>query len=80
MVRIHIFLFFFWFLGLCCVQELLSSCHAQTYLPCGMRVGSSSLTRDGTWILCFGRQIFNHWTTREVLVRTDFQSVITICY
>ena len=26
----------------------------------------SSLTRDGTCVPCFGRQILNHWTTREV--------------
>ena len=28
----------------------------------------SSRTRDGTCALCVGRQILNHWTTREVHV------------
>ena len=27
----------------------------------------SSLIRDGTLISCIGKQILNHWTTREVL-------------
>ena len=28
----------------------------------------SSQTRDQAHILCIGRQILNHWTTREVLL------------
>ena len=34
-------------------------------------VGSSWI-RDHTYIPCIGRQILNHWTTREVLVK-DFK-------
>ena len=29
-------------------------------------VGTSSLTRDRTHVLCIARQILNHWITREV--------------
>ena len=28
--------------------------------------GLSSLARDQTYVFCIGRQILNHWTTREV--------------
>jgi len=31
----------------------------------------SSWTRDGTSVPCTGRQIINHWTTREVLTKTN---------
>ena len=30
----------------------------------------SSQMKDWTHVLCFGRQILNHWTTREVLLST----------
>lgn len=30
----------------------------------------NSQTRDQTGVPCMGRQILNHWTTREVLQRT----------
>ena len=43
----------------------LASCGAQAQLPCGM-CGLSSSTRDWTHIPHTGRQILNHWTTREV--------------
>ena len=55
---------------------LLSSCSVQASrawasvvavcgLSCSVACGSS-LTRDQTCVLCIGRQILNHWTTREV--------------
>ena len=34
----------------------------------------SSLTRDQTHVPCIGRQILNHWTTREVPVKVIFDS------
>ena len=43
----------------------LSSCGVPAQLPCNMW-DLSSLTRDRTRIPCIGRQILNHWTTREV--------------
>ena len=57
---------------------LLSSCGVQASrawasvvavcgLSCSMTCGSS-LTRDHTCVLCFGRQILNQWTTREVAI------------
>ena len=36
---------------------------------CGTGHVESSWTRDGTHVLCVGRRIFNHWTTREAPVR-----------
>ena len=36
-------------------------------LSCPQHVDSSQ-TRDRTCVLCIGRQILNHWTTREVLI------------
>ena len=32
----------------------------------------SSLTRDGTYVPCIGRQILNHWINREVLQMSLF--------
>ena len=57
--------FIFWrcWSSLRCVA--LASCGAQAQLPCGM-CGLSSSTRDWTHIPHTGRQILNHWTTREV--------------
>ena len=46
------------------VWGLLSICGAWAYLPYGMW-DLSSLTRDGTCVPCIGRQILNHWATRE---------------
>ena len=46
-------------------HRLLSCCGAPAQLPHSMW-GLSSSTRDWTSILCIGRQILNHWTTREV--------------
>ena len=34
--------------------------------------GLSFLTRDGTDTPCIGRRSLNHWTTREVPVRENF--------
>ena len=50
--------------NLCCsVQDLqLRRVGSQLW-----RVGSSSLTRDGTWALALGVRSLSHWTTREVL-------------
>ena len=31
------------------------------------RLTSTKLTRDQTHVPCIGRQILNHWTTREIL-------------
>ena len=41
----------------------LTSCGTQLVTP--WHVGSSR-TRDQTCVLCIGRRVLNHWTTREV--------------
>ena len=59
----------------CNIQTSLSTCGmwASLVVACGHScpVGQlsgiyGSLTRDRTRVPCFGRQILNHWTTREV--------------
>ena len=40
-------------------------------LSCPQHVDSSQ-TRDRTCVLCIGRQILNHWTTREVPTFASF--------
>ena len=65
----------FFFFSFCCVGSLLwrmgtrvhrpCSCGMWAYLPHGMW-DVSFLTRDQTHVPCIGRQILNHWTTREV--------------
>ena len=64
-------------LGRCCCVRAFSSCRAQAPGRVGFgdlqlkglaalwRVGSSQ-TRAQTCVPCIGRQILNHWTTREV--------------
>ena len=47
----------------------LSGCGSWAGLPCGMW-DLSSLTRDQTLVPCIGKQILNHWTTREVPGKT----------
>ena len=69
------FFFFFFFFSFCCVGSLLwrmgtrvhrpCSCGMWAYLPHGMW-DVSFLTRDQTHVPCIGRQILNHWSTREV--------------
>ena len=53
------------------VEHRLSSLHVQqlgrTGLVASWHVGSSQ-SRDQTRVRCIGRQILNHWTTREALV------------
>ena len=46
--------------------RLLSSCGSQAHVPWGLW-DLSSLTRDPVCTPCNGRQILNHWTTREIL-------------
>ena len=50
---------------MCSRAHGLSSCGARALLPLSMW-NPSSLTRDQTWVSCIGRQILNHWTTKEV--------------
>ena len=45
-----------------------SNCGTRASLPQGVW-DFNSLTRDQTHITCIGKQILNHWTTREVLWR-----------
>ena len=40
----------------------------------------SSLTRDGTDVSCFARQILNHWTTREAAPWLIVYSFTGLCY
>ena len=47
------------------VARMLSSCSAWAYLS-HSTWDLTSLTRDRTCFPCIGRQILNHWTTREV--------------
>ena len=56
--------FFFFFFSVLAVLGL--HCGGQASLPHGMWELSSP-TRDQTYVLCIGRQIFNNWTTREIL-------------
>ena len=58
-------------LGLCWDTQAFSCHGAQASLPCGMW-DLSSPTRDQTPVCCIGRQILNHWTTREVLSSSNF--------
>ena len=66
-----------WFLGCrsSVVAHELSSCSAQAYqLPCGM--WNLPGARDRSHIPYIGRQILNHWTTREVQLCFFEQSAI----
>ena len=45
--------------------SLLSSCGAQAYLPLGMW-DLSSPSGDGTHVPYTGRNILNHWATKEI--------------
>ena len=60
--------------GASLVSELGSKVHGLQELWRGgfaaLRHVESSSTRDRTHVSCFGRQIFNHWTTREVLQKS----------
>ena len=47
-------------------REHMSSVVVAHGLSCPVVWRKSSQTRDRTRVLCVGRQIFNHWTTREV--------------
>ena len=58
------FFFFFFFFYLCRILAV-ARCSAQASLLFSMW-DLSSLTRDQTQVPCFGRQILNHCTTREV--------------
>ena len=43
----------------------------------------NSLTRERTCIPCIGRQIFNHWTIREVpvlIINTFIIDINTMCF
>ena len=51
--------------GLFVGLTVFSSCGTQAWLPHG-RWDLSSQTRDQTHVPCIGRQILNHWTTKEV--------------
>ena len=45
----------------------LSSCGTLVSVVITSQHVESSRIKDGTCVLCIGRQILNHWTTREVL-------------
>ena len=45
----------------------LSSCGTLVSVVITSQHVESSQIKDGTCVLCIGRQILNHWTTREVL-------------
>ena len=44
-------------------------------LSCPGTHGIISLTRDQTHVSCIGRQVLNHWTTREGLPQFLYSSV-----
>ena len=46
-------------------ERRLSGCSAWALLPCG-KWDLNSPARNQTCVSCIGRQILNHWTTREV--------------
>ena len=61
----HCYYYYLAVLGLRCgMRASLSLWHVGLVALCSMW-NLSSLTRDWTWILCTGSQIFNHWTPRE---------------
>ena len=68
--------------GLTYLQLLGSRAQAQELwcanLDASSRVGSSQ-TRDQTHVPCTGRQILNHWTTREVPVSLFCWRLLFIC-
>ena len=45
------------------MDSVVVVCGLSCPVVCGIL---GSLTRDGTHVPCIGRQILNHWTTREV--------------
>ena len=52
----------------CIAQNAMQSLQLwHKLLPCSMW-DLSSPTKDRTCVPCIGRQIFNHWTTREVSI------------
>ena len=53
------------------VAHGLSGCISQAYLPCSMWDLGSPI-RDQTHICRIGRQILNHWNTREVHIRVSW--------
>ena len=77
----HIFLFFFWLVwvfvvahGLLCNYCCeLSSCTCRLCGPVACRILSFP-TRDRTCTPCVGRQVLNHWTSREVPQSHNLQS------
>ena len=76
-----LFIYFWlpWALGFSCSTQgprCLSSCSAQALLLCNMW-NLPSLTKDQTLVPCIGRQVCNHWTTREVPTCKDFVFYIT---
>ena len=60
------------------LEPWLKGCGAQAWLP-GGRV-RSSLTRDGTIILCILRQVLNHWTPQgNPIVSLEWDFFIHAC-
>ena len=59
-----------WVFAFSSCEQGLKGTQAQWLWPEGyvalQHVGLRSLTRDWTCIPCIGRQVLNHWTTREV--------------
>ena len=62
-------------LGLSCGLQALWLWHKGLVDPCIWDL--SSPTRNQTRIPCTGRQIFNHWTTREVPSLQCFLGVLS---
>ena len=69
-----LFFLFLATLGLCCSMRAVcygalafSSCSIQTWLP-HIVWELNFPARDETQVVCIGRWMLNHWTTREVLI------------
>ena len=69
-------------LGLHCGAQAFSSWSEQgpTHGLVALQHVESSWTRDWTHFPCAGRQVLNHWTTREVLLCLIFKLVCFSCF
>ena len=73
----NIYLFTYFWLRCARRARGIFPCSAQAQLLCSMW-DPSSPTRDRTCIPCIGRQILNHWTTREVPQKSVFKDLSTL--
>ena len=70
-------------LGLCCCVPAFSNCSERGLLfvvVCGLLIAVASLVAEhGLYVPSIGRRIFNHCTTREVLLSLIFIFLYVSC-